>query len=189
MAMVSTLSGPLDMSNGNFGIGSINAGERKKGPRKKNSYISTVVSEVARNLVIYTGLVTLPDAPEEYVKKADLFEFLKQMPATWDDTRVPHSEIGNFICVVRRSGDNWFVGSVNDQSARTLPIALDFLEPGKEYTATLFQDAADSHGVKNPEAYDIATKIVTAKDIVEAKMAVGGGHAMILRPVTNENAE
>ena len=53
MAMVSALTGPLDMANGNFGIKSINAGEREKGPRKKNSYISTVVSEVARTLVIY----------------------------------------------------------------------------------------------------------------------------------------
>jgi len=52
MAMVSALVGPLDQANGNFGIKSINAGERKKGPRKKNSYISTVVSESARCLVV-----------------------------------------------------------------------------------------------------------------------------------------
>ena len=131
MAMVSALTGPLDMANGNFGIKSINAGEREKGPRKKNSYISTVVSEVARTLVIYTGLVTLPDAPEEYLKKADLFEFLKQMPATWDDTRVLNSKIGKYITVARRSGDVWFVGSVSDQTERTLDVPLDFLEPGK----------------------------------------------------------
>ena len=102
MALVSNLSGPLDMSNGNFGINSINAGEREKGPKKKNSYISTVTSEVARNLVIYAGLVTLPDAPEEYENKMDLFEFLKQMPSTWDESRVPNSEIGKFITVARR---------------------------------------------------------------------------------------
>ena len=183
MAMVSALAGPLDMANGNFGIKSINAGERKKGPRKKNSYISTVVSEVARTLVIYTGLVTLPDAPEEYLKKADLFEFLKQMPATWDDTRVLNSKIGKYITVARRSGDVWFVGSVSDQTARTLEIPFDFLEPGKTYEATLYQDAPDAHGVKNPEAYEITTATVKRGDVIQAKMAVGGGHAMILRPV------
>lgn len=188
MAMVAGLSGPLDMSNGNFGIGSINAGERKKGPKKKNSYIATVVSEVARNLVIYTGLVTLPDAPEEYRKKGDLFEFLKAMPATWDDTRVPHSEIGGFICVARRSGSDWFVGSVNNQTQRTLPVKLDFLQPNKKYRATIFQDTKDSHGVKNPEAYRITTRTVTAEDVIDATMAVGGGHAMILRP-TDDGAK
>lgn len=183
MAMVSSLCGPLDMANGNFGINSINRGERKKGPRKKNSYISTVVSEVARTLVIYTGLVTLPDAPEEYLKKADLFEFLKRMPATWDDTRVPHSKIGEYITVARRSGDVWFVGSVNNQSPRTLEITLDFLEPNTAYEATLYRDAPDAHGVTNPEAYVIETVNVKRGDIVPATMAVGGGHAMMLRPV------
>ena len=182
MAMVSALAGPLDMSNGNFGIKSINAGEREKGPRRRNSYISTVVSEVARNLVIYTGLVTLPDAPEEYLKKADLFEFLKVMPATWDDTRVLNSEIGAYITIARRSGDVWFVGSVSDQTERTLDVPLDFLEPGKDFEATLYQDAPDAHGVKNPEAYEVKTASVKRGDVIRAQMAVGGGHAMILRP-------
>ena len=182
MAMVSALSGPLDMSNGNFGIKSINAGEREKGPKKKNSYISTVVSEVARCLVIYTGLVTLPDAPEEYLKKADLFEFLKVMPATWDETRVLNSKIGNYITTARRSGDTWFIASVNDQTERTLNVPLDILQPGKTYQATLYQDAPDAHGVKNSEAYEIKTATVKKGDVIEAKMAVGGGHAMILKP-------
>ncbi|TWU32551.1 glycoside hydrolase family 97 protein [Novipirellula artificiosorum] len=182
MAMVSALVGPLDMANGNFGIKSINAGEREKGPRKKNSYVSTVVSEVARTLVIYTGLVTLPDAPEEYLKKADLFELLKVMPATWDETRVLNSKIGNYITVARRSGDVWFVGSVSDQTERTLEVRLDFLEPGKTYEATLYQDAPNAHGVENPEAYEITPATVKRGDVVSAKMAVGGGQCMWIRP-------
>ena len=182
MAMVSSLSGPLDMSNGNFGINSINAGERQKGPRKKNSYVTTVVSEVARNVVIFSGLVTLPDAPEEYLKKIDLFEFLKAMPATWDETLIPHSKIGQYITVARRSGDVWFVGSVNDQTDRTLSITLDFLKPDTAYEVTLYEDTAETHGVKNPEAYAISKKAVKQGDVISAKMAYGGGHAMIIRP-------
>lgn len=183
MAMVNALVGPLDMANGNFGIEGINAGQREKGPRKPNSYVSTVVSEVARCLVIYSGLVTLPDAPEEYLKKRDLFEFLKAMPATWDDTRVLNAKIGRFITVARRSGDTWFVGSVNDRTARTLPIRLDFLEPDARYEVTLYQDAPDTHGLKNPEAYETTSRTARKGDVILARMAVGGGHAMILRPV------
>ena len=153
-----------------------------KGPKKKNSYISTVVSEVARCLVVYTGLITLPDAPEEYLKKADLFEFLKVMPATWDETRVPHAKIDEAITVARRSGDTWFVGSVNNQMAKTVEIQLDFLEPNTSYEAILYQDAPESHGVNNPEVYEIKKQLVNRGDTISAKMAVGGGHAMILRP-------
>lgn len=182
MALVSSLTGPLDMSNGNFGIASINAGEREKGPRKKDSYISTVVSEVARNLVIYTGLVTFPDAPEEYTKKLDLFDFLKQMPSTWDESRVLHSEIGTYITTARRSGDSWFIGSVNNEEVRTLELDLDFLQEGVTYEATIYEDAEDSHGVKNPEAYVVSKKLLKKGNILPAKMAVGGGHALILKP-------
>ncbi|MGJ8639002.1 MAG: glycoside hydrolase family 97 catalytic domain-containing protein [Opitutaceae bacterium] len=181
--MVNALIGPLDMANGNFGLKSINAGEREKGPRKKNSYISTVSSEVARTLVVYSGLITLPDAPEEYLKKEDLFQFLKAMPATWDDTQVLNAKIESYISIARRSGDTWFVGTVNDQTARTLEVPLDFLEAGKTYQATLYQDAPDSHGVKNPEAYEIKTTTVKRGDVIAAKMALGGGHAMILAPI------
>ena len=183
MAMVNALVGPLDQANGNFGINSINAGQRSVGPRMRHSYISTVVSEVARTLVCYSGLVFLPDAPEEYLKKADLFEYLKAMPATWDGTHVLQAKIGETISIARRSGEDWFVGSVNNQQARTLQLSLDFLKPGTTYEATLYQDAADAHGLENPEAYTITTAAVKRGDVIPAKMAVGGGHAMILRPV------
>ncbi|MDQ8197882.1 glycoside hydrolase family 97 catalytic domain-containing protein [Pelagicoccus enzymogenes] len=184
-AMVNALSGPLDQANGNFGIRSINAGERKKGPRELNTYISTVTSEVARTLVIFSGLITLPDAPEEYLKKSDLFEFIKQLPATWDDTRIVNAEMAKYITTARRSGETWFVGSVNNEESRSLPIDLDFLDPDKTYQATIFSDAPDSHGADNPEAYQIVKRTLQRTDTVHATMAVGGGHAMILKPIEN----
>ena len=181
MALVNAITGPLDQSNGNFGINSINAGVREKGPRQTNSYNATVVSEVARTLVIFSGLVTLPDAPEEYRKKSDLFQFLKEMPATWDESKVIQSKIGEYIATARRSGDTWFVGTVNNESERRLDLALDFLDPKKKYEATIFEDAADAHGLKNAEVYEIKKQKVNAKKTIKAKMAVGGGHAMIIK--------
>ncbi|WP_244648089.1 MULTISPECIES: glycoside hydrolase family 97 protein [unclassified Lentimonas] len=183
MAFVASLSGPLDMSNGNFGLIGINAGERDKGPRIQGSYISTVVSEVARCVVIYTGLITLPDAPEEYAKKPDLFEFLKALPVTWDNTLIINSKIGEYITTARRRGDTWFVGSVNNQIPRTLDVPLDFLEAGKSYEVTLYQDTPETHGVNNPEVYEIKKQMVHRGDVITANMALGGGHAMILKPV------
>ena len=183
--MINTLLGPLDQANGNFGIKSINAGERAKGPNTRNSYVSTVISEVARTLIVFSGVITLPDAPEEYKKKADLFEFLKLMPATWDETVVPNSKIGDYITIARRTGDTWFVGSVNDETTKELVIICDFLEEGKSYEATLFEDTPESHGLKNPEVYKISKRQIKKGDTITAKLAVGGGHAMIIRPAMN----
>ena len=133
-------------------------------------------------MVIFTGLITLPDAPEEYLKKADLFAFIKQLPATWDASRIVNARMGEFITTARRTGSTWYVGSVNNEEPRTLPIALDFLEPDTVYEVTVFRDTEDSHGVDNPEDYAIETQWLTSVDTITAKMAVGGGHAMILRP-------
>ena len=180
-AMINGLIGPLDQANGNFGIKSINSGVRKKGPSRKNSYVSTVCSEAARTLVIYSGIITLPDAPEEYMKKADLFEFIKQMPATWDESIVPNSKVGEFITTARRSADTWFVGSVTNNEKRQLPIKCNFLKEGVTYEATLFEDTKDSHGVENPEAYQISTRQIKKGDVITASMAVGGGHCMIIK--------
>ncbi|MDP4625883.1 MAG: glycoside hydrolase family 97 protein [Akkermansiaceae bacterium] len=182
-AMINGLSGPIDMSNGNFGIKSINAGERAKGPRIKGSYITTVVSEVARCIIINSGLVTLPDAPEEYRKKADLFDAISQTHATWDETIVPHSKMAEYLTVGRRSGDTWFLATVNNEEARTLEIPLDFLEEGMDYEVSLYEDTEETDGVRNPEAYAVSKKTVKAGDTLTAKMALGGGHVAILKPI------
>ena len=185
MSMINALSGPLDQNNGAYGLNGINKGERQKGPLKKNSYNTTVVSETARTLVISSGLIILPDAPEEYAKKADLFEFIRHMPATWDESQVVHSKIGEHITTARRSGDQWFVGSVINEQGGTLQISLDFLEKGKAYTVTFYEDAPDTHYIKNRESYQIRKATMTGKDTIEAKMAPGGGHCMWIRPVSS----
>jgi alpha-glucosidase len=182
MAMINALSGPLDQNNGVYGLNGINKGERQKGPRRKNSYNSTVVSETARTLVIWSGLIILPDAPEEYEKKADLFEFIRQMPATWDESRVINSEIGKHITTARRSGDEWFIGSVIDEKGGTLSIPLDFLQKGRSYDVTNYEDAPDTHYKENREAYRVRKGNVTNKDVIQARMAPGGGHCMWIRP-------
>ncbi|MCT4645968.1 MAG: glycoside hydrolase family 97 protein, partial [Carboxylicivirga sp.] len=184
MAMINALSGPLDMNNGNFNITGINAGEREKGPRKKNSYLTTVVSEVARTLVIYTGLLCLPDAPEAYAEKADLFEFIKKMPVGhWNESKVLHSKIGEYITSARRANDEWFIGSVASQKGAELEINFDFLEEGQNYSATLYEDTPETNCYNNQEAYSIRTIQVKKGDKLKIVMAEGGGHCMWLKPL------
>ena len=183
MAMVNALTGPLDQANGAYGLNGINAGERERGPKAHGSYNSTVVSETARLLVIFSGLICLPDAPEEYAKKADLFEFIRRMPpATWDDTRIFNSRVGESITTARRSGQEWFIGSVINERGGELLIPLDFLAPGVNYDATFYEDAPDNHYINNREAYRIRSGTVASRDTIKARLAPGGGHCIWIRP-------
>ena len=181
MAMINSLSGPLDQNNGSFDLNGINNKERLKSPKIGNTYNTTVVSETARTLVIFSGLIILPDAPEEYEKKADLFEFIREMPATWDESRIINSKVGEHITTARRSGDEWFVGSVMNEAGGSLKIPLSFLEAGKVYDVTYYEDTSDAHYIKNREAYQIRKGQVTRGDTIEAQMAPGGGHCMWIR--------
>ena len=185
MAMINSLTGPFDQTNGVYDLHDVTS--RQKGPR--NQLHSTVAGENARTLIIFSGLAVFPDAPEEYEKKAEMFEFLRESPTTWDETRILHSSIPEYITTARRSGSAWFVCSATNESARTLDIPLDFLDLGS-YQVTYYEDdhdgATPTHYINNRETYQVRTGTVTSADTVSAVMVEGGGHCMWIRkqPVT-----
>jgi len=182
MALINALQGPLDMNNGIFNINSVNAGEREKGPKKLNSLQTTVVAETARTLIIFSGLVCIPDAPEAYAEKQDLFEFIKEMPVgKWDETKVLHAKMDGYISTARRHGEQWFIGSVHANGG-TLDISLDFLKANENYSITYYEDTSETHSKTNPEAYQVRTETVKKGDVVKARMVAGGGHCMWIKP-------
>jgi len=173
---VNMLAGPLDMCNGLYAL----ENPARDRPRIFTNVESTVTAETARVLICYSGFSILPDCPEAYAEKADLFDFIRRMPMTWDETRILHGSIGQCITTARRSGDNWFIASATNEQARTLPITLDFLEKGKTYSATLYEDAPDSHFQTNREAYRVRSLKVDQDTTISAEMAPGGGHCIFL---------
>ena len=184
MALINAITGPLDMNNGNFDLTGINSGLRHKSPLETNIYFSTVASEAARTLVIFSGLVCIPDAPEAYEAKKDLFEFIQKQPVgKWNESRILHSKIGKYITTARRHGKEWFIGSVYNQEGGELDIELTFLDVGKEYEVTYYEDTPETHYKTNPEAYHVWNGKVKKDDVIKAAMAPGGGHCMWIRPV------
>ncbi|MDE3742675.1 glycoside hydrolase family 97 protein [Maribacter polysaccharolyticus] len=182
MALINAIQGPLDMNNGVFDITSVNAGKREKGPKKLNSLRTTVTAEAARTLIVFSGLVCIPDAPEAYAEKQDLFEFIKEMPVgKWDETKILHAKMDGYISTARRHGEEWFIGSVHNEGG-TLDITLDFLNDDQEYTITFYEDTQETDSRTNPEAYQVRTATVMKGAVVQAKMVPGGGHCMWIRP-------
>lgn len=131
-------------------------------------------------LVVYeSALQVLCDSPYGYRSSPAGLDFLKAVPATWEDTRVIAGEVGDFIAVGRRCGDAWFVGAMTDWQPRTLEIPLDFLGPGR-FEAEIWQDAYETNDY--PDRLMKKTEAVTASDKLTAVMASGGGYVAVLRP-------
>lgn len=196
--VVHNLGGPVDRSCGLFDM------DQSIARAKVHKQIpSTVVSQVGQCLVFYSGILTLPDMPDAYNRKMDLFEFIKQLPMTWDDTKVLEMKIGDYITMARRSGDTWFTAALADESGRKAEISLDFLEPGVTYDVTLYEDTAESSykfpggwNKKDAQKKKVPFKPVETKrelyqvrkiqakkgDTISAYIAPGGGHCMWIRP-------
>lgn len=170
---VNGLAGPMDMSNGMFDLENSMA-ER---PRIFEDVRSTVVGEAARSLIVFTGLNVLPDSPDSYRDKADLFDFIAAQKMPWDESKTLAGEIGKYITTMRRTGDTWLVASATSEQGRDLEIDLSFLPEG-QYQVTRFEDHPDSHFETNREAYQINHGTLKAPTTITAKLAPGGGHCL-----------
>ncbi len=172
--------GPMDFTPGIFrmDIGSFVPGstEHKK---------ATVANQLALYLTMYSPLQMAADLPEHYAEKMDAFQFIKDVPVDWHKSKYLDAEPGEFIIVARqdKNSDDWYVGGVTNGDARDYQLSLDFLEPGREYRATIYADAPDADYATNPEAYVISTRDVSASTILPMHMARGGGFAIRLQPL------
>ncbi len=136
--------------------------------------------QLAMMVVYESALQIMCDSPYNYRSSPAGLDFLKVVPTTWDDTKVIHGAVGDFITVARCSGETWYVGSMTDSTARTLEIPLSFLGKGK-YDAEIWMDADEADDY--PDRLTKEKKVVRAKDILKAKMVAEGGHVVVLKPV------
>jgi len=142
--------------------------------------MSTRANQLAMFVVYESALQVICDAPYHYRESPAGLDFLKVVPVTWDETRVLNERIGDYITVARRSGKDWFIGSMTDGEARELDIALDFLGTG-QFEATLWADAEDA--AHYPEHLDRKSLVVDAGSTLNTKLAPGGGWAARIIPL------
>ena len=105
--------------------------------------------------------------------------------ADCDWSEALQGEPGEFVAVVRKAKDNYFLGATTNEEARTLTIPLDFLEKDKKYHVVIYADGEDADWKTNPTSYQIKDREVTAADTLSVVMAKGGGQAVSFIPVTD----
>ncbi len=147
---------------------------------------STRAAQLALYPVNLSGLQMMADVPEHYEGQPEL-EFLERVPTTWDDTKVLNGRIGDNITVARRSGRDWFVGSLSGARAQTLSIPLGFLQSRGPYVANIYGDAPGTDLETNPNEVEITRVVVDRRDVLAAVMGAGGGQAVHLAPATADD--
>lgn len=175
------MGGPMDYTPGIFDVKLDFMGDLPHGRVQ-----TTLAKQLALYVTLYSPLQMAADLVENYEKHMDAFEFVKDVAVDWDDSKYIEAEPGDYITVARKAKgtDNWFVGGITDENARTADFTLDFLEPGKPYVATLYADGKDADYRENPTSYQIKKGLVTRKTKMSVREARSGGFALSLIEAT-----
>jgi glucan 1,4-alpha-glucosidase len=174
------MGGPMDYTPGIFTIKMNNYW-----PDSKNQVHTTLAKQLALYVTLYSPVQMAADIIDNYETKLDAFQFIKDVPVDWDETKYLAAEPGDFVTIARKGKgtDNWFIGSISDENARDITIDLSFLDKTKKYTATIYADGKTASWDVNPESYQITTQKVNAKTKLKVKLAPGGGCAVSIKPV------
>jgi alpha-glucosidase len=132
------------------------------------------------SVVYYSPIQTLfwYDKPSAYHGEPEI-EFFEKIPTTWDETKVLQAEIGKYITTARRSGADWFIGTMTNNDARTLKLALNFLEKGKRYIAKIYSDDATATTATKVK---VETKKVNKSTVLTVPLLPSGGEAIWITP-------
>lgn len=125
----------------------------------------------------YLGMVC--DYPAAYEGEPG-FEFIKEVPTSWDETRVLDAKLHQYIIIARRKGRDWYIGAINNHEKRSVSINLSFLGDG-DFNATVYSDAPDAP--QYPNHLKKEEKKVGAADRLTLELAGGGGLAIWVKPI------
>ena len=179
------LSSPMDYTPGIFNL----VDYRYYSPDDKrinpNHQIpSTISKELALYVVIYAPVQMAADLPQNY-EGHPAFQFILDVPTDWEKTIVINGEIGKFITTARKdiNSEDWFIGSITNETGRKIEIPLSFLDNNKRYKATIYKDPLDGGWKNKPEEIVIEQSEFSNKDVYMMDLRPGGGQAIHLTPI------
>jgi alpha-glucosidase len=167
------LAGPMDYTPGILSL-----------EGRKSALPSTLARQLALYVVLYSPIQMVADLPEHYEAQPEAFQFIKDVPVDWEHTRVLAGEVGDYAVIARkdRGSAAWVLGAITDEHGRVLDLPLDFLEPGRRYTAEIYRDGEGAHYVDNRFAFATERRTVRAGDRLQIVLAPGGGQAIRFVP-------
>ena len=117
--------------------------DNKSGNKRLTSQVFSLATAVLfQNPMQFFALApnNLEDAPKECL------DFLREVPTTWDETKILGGYPGKYVVLARRSGDTWYVAAVNGtDKVIDINITLPFETDG---TISLYEDGKSIEEVR-----------------------------------------
>ena len=158
------LAGPMDYTPGGF----LNVKKEEFRKGSPTQVMNSRCAELAKFVIYESPFTVYCDAPEHILGKPGA-DFLSNMPTVWDDTRVLGGYPGEYIIMAKRSGKDWYIGAMTNDTERTLPLKMDFLPPGK-YILSSWADVMSS-----PQSLTRSKSTVSASSVINIRLDTAGG--------------
>jgi alpha-glucosidase len=173
------LAGPMDFTPGIFNMGFNGLGENSSS-KITNRPQTTLAKQLALYVVLYSPIQMAADLPRNYEANLPAFQFIRDVPTDWQQSKAIAGEVGEYVAFARqdRNSDNWYLGALTDENARTLTLPLTFLDKSKHYQAQIYRDGNNAEWQNNPYEIIIEQKTVTANDSLTLHLATSGGVAI-----------
>lgn len=141
--------------------------------------MGTRAHQMALYVIYEAPLQMMADSPSMYYDNRESAEFISKIPTIWEDTKVLHAKIADYLVLARKHGDNWYLAGITDINHREFEIDLSFLDTNANYELNWIEDGINSD--KNAKDYKSGSKKITSKDKLSIKMNSGGGWIGVLR--------
>jgi alpha-glucosidase len=164
--------GPLDYTPGAM----VNSGKERNFAAvfERPMSMGTRCHQLAMYVVYESPLQMLADSPSHYLREPEIMEFLGPVPTVWDETKVLSAQIGDYVVIARRHGNDWYIGAMTDWTERELDIDLSFL-PAGTFKMLSYEDGVNADRLGSDYRKTITN--VTSSTKLKIKLASGGGWA------------
>ncbi len=123
-------------------------------------------------VILNSPMTMLPGSPSDYYREKECTDFLAKIPVEWDETKLLDGKIGKYTVLARRAGNDWHVGAITNEDARTIELSTGFLKPGA-YTIEMIEDGINAGTAATD--YKLSRRKINAGETLKLELAPGGG--------------
>lgn len=166
-------AGPMDYTQGAMR----NANQKNYRPISRAPMSQgTRCRQLAMYAIYFSPFSMLCDSPSLYEREAECTKFIAEFPTVWNETVALCGEIGDYVAMARRNGNTWYVGVMNDWTARKVEVDLSKILGEGEYVAEVFRDGVNADCLGEDYIHETITLPASRK--VVADMAPAGGYVL-----------
>lgn len=164
-------AGPMDYTPGAMR----NAQQKDFRPINDNPMsLGTRCQQLAMYVIFDAPLQMLSDNPTIYEKEKECLNFITSVPTTWDETIPLDGEVGEYVAMARRKGNEYFAAAMTNWASRDITLDFSFLPEGT-YHIEMFQDGVNAD--RNGTDYKKVERTISKNDKLSIHLAPGGGWA------------